>query len=417
MDGSTIIKQARKYLGENGKRFCNAYPLAWGSHWCCAFVWYVFNAAKASKLFYGGQKVAYVPTVQAWLKANCRKVSLKDAKAGDVVVFTWSGNGYNKEQGSRNHIGLIRGKGSAAQCYTIEGNTGTGNPTTSKVMERTRDAKYVYGIYRPNYAATYRIAFKARGGEGAMKTITVSRDEVITLPKNLFKRAGFKFAGWSVGKSDVITMKRFQIGKAKYKNKAQVKNLAQAGKTVVLYACWKGYGAEAAALWARRIAKDNSFAYGKGSGIWANGRNRAHQIGCYFCGTNRTGAKKAEKGSKWDKTYCCNPFVFAALCHGANMFAKCRGGDVNASYWTKLRVNDKPIYKTLGNNVKYADLKPGDIMCNGHHVKMFTGISKIKGYYLVTHAAREGWDKGSIRTDRVKGRIGSDYTALRYIGR
>ena len=420
MDGSTIVKQAKKYLGENGRRFCNAYPLPWGSLWCCVFLWYVFKQAKAGKYFYGGQKVAYVPTVQAWLKANCKHVSLADAMPGDVVVFTWSGKGYNKEQGSRDHIGLIRAKGTKDVCYTIEGNTGTGDPTTSKVMNRTRELKYIYAIYRPNYDDTYKIVFKARGGLGTMKTITVSRGETVQLPKNLFKRAGFKFCGWSVGKSDYVNMDSFQIGKPKYKNNAKVKDLAKAGGKVVLYACWKGYGAEAAALWARKIAKDNTYKYGADDHAnWYHKRDRAHQVGCPFCGTTITGPKKAKKGSRWEFTFCCNALVIAALTHGANLFKKCEGGSTSVAYWTKLKGPDgKPLYKKLGTNVKYSELKPGDILDKeGKHVKVFTGKSKIKGFYLVTHAAREGWDDKSIRTDRVKGRIGKEYTALRYIGR
>ena len=98
-------------------------------------------------------------------------------------------------------------------------------------------------------------------------------------------------------------MKRFQIGKVDFKNKASVKNLAKADQTVKLYACWKGCGPEAAALWVRKIARDNSFAYGADNHKnWYHGRDRAHQLGCYFCGTNVTGVKKAKKGSRWEKT-------------------------------------------------------------------------------------------------------------------
>lgn len=151
MTGNEIIKEARKYLGWNGKKFCNDYGMMFGNHWCCAFVWDIFRMAKASKLFYGGQKTAYVPTAQMWLAANCEHVSMKDAKPGDIIVFTWSGNGYNHEHGSRDHIGLIRKKGTASTAFTIEGNTGGTSPMNSKVMERERALQFVFGIYRPKY--------------------------------------------------------------------------------------------------------------------------------------------------------------------------------------------------------------------------------------------------------------------------
>ncbi|MBO7683825.1 MAG: InlB B-repeat-containing protein [Kiritimatiellae bacterium] len=45
----------------------------------------------------------------------------------------------------------------------------------------------------------------------------------------IFKRTGYKFAGWATKKN----------GKVAYKNKAKVKNLtATNGKTVTLYAVW-----------------------------------------------------------------------------------------------------------------------------------------------------------------------------------
>lgn len=156
MKGETIIQEAEKYLGYNGRKFCEDYPLPFGSHWCCAFVWDIFRMAGASDLFFDGKKVAYVPTATVWMQANYKKVSLKDARAGDVVVFTWSGNGYNKETGSRDHIGFVYQKGTEAKVFSIEGNTGAASPTKTTVMRRIREARYIYGIYRPSYDETIR---------------------------------------------------------------------------------------------------------------------------------------------------------------------------------------------------------------------------------------------------------------------
>lgn len=420
--GKDIVSRAEKYLGEGGSRFWKDYPLAKGQDWCCAYVWDIFRLAGASKLFYDGKKTAYVPTITVWLQGHCKKIAMKDSKPGDIVIFNWEGKGPNTERGSRNHIGICYKAGNSSYVYTIEGNTGGvgatpyARATSSKVMRRNREAKYIYGIYRPNYDQYYTIKFVGNNGKGEKAIKKVKVGEKITLPKNPFKRDGFKFVGWSVGKSDYINYDHFQIGKVKYKDKASVKNLAKADTIVKLYACWKGCGPEAAALWCRKIAKDNSFTYGEDNHKnWHNGRDRAHQIGCYFCGTNVTGVKKAKKGDRWEKTYCCNCFVMAALTHGANLFKKCAGGSTQADYWTKLKVNGKPLYKKLAKNVAYSTLRPGDIMCSGTHVKMFTGTSS-KGNMLVSHAAREGWDKNSVRTEKVEGRIGKDYMALRYIG-
>ena len=63
-----------------------------------------------------------------------------------------------------------------------------------------------------------------------MKAQTIKRGKSTALSANKFTRNGYKFAGWNT-KAD---------GKGKsYKNKAKVKNLTKAGKTVRLYAKWK----------------------------------------------------------------------------------------------------------------------------------------------------------------------------------
>ena len=60
-----------------------------------------------------------------------------------------------------------------------------------------------------------------------------------------------------------------------------------------------------AVAWAKAIANDNSFHYGSNPPT-------CYSRGCYFCGTN--GHKKGMQG--YDKTYCCNTFVFSAYAHG-----------------------------------------------------------------------------------------------------
>lgn len=151
MLGKDIIKTAAKYMGCGGTKFWKDYGLPKGSHWCACFVWDIFREAGASGLFFDGQKTAYVPTATMWLQANCKRIPIDKAQAGDIVVFTWQGTGYGKEHGSRDHIGFIEKNGSDKHVYTIEGNTGASSPSQTRVMRRIRDAKYVYGIYRPKY--------------------------------------------------------------------------------------------------------------------------------------------------------------------------------------------------------------------------------------------------------------------------
>lgn len=125
--------------------------------------------------------------------------------------------------------------------------------------------------------------------------------------------------------------------------------------------------------WAVSVARDNSFAYGTGA--------RAHHNGCYFCGTNINGPKKAKKGSQWEKTYCCNPFVHAAYAHGvgdATMLKACKqkkAAGLVVGDWTKFG------FKNIGlcKKIKFEDLKAGDVLLlKNSHVCMYTG-----GNYIV----------------------------------
>ena len=139
-----VVKQLKKHLGENGSYYWKKYGLASGTPWCCAAVSASFADAGAKKYFYDGKPVFYVPYAQEWLHKNAKHVKLSDVQCGDIVIFTWSGKGYNKEQGStRDHIGFARAASSGNKVFTIEGNTSNGI-----VAERTRDACYIYGIYR-----------------------------------------------------------------------------------------------------------------------------------------------------------------------------------------------------------------------------------------------------------------------------
>lgn len=149
--GNQIITEAKKYLGQGGSKFWTAYGMAPGN-WCAAFVWYVMKQAGASALYLDGQKSAWVPTVQEWLAKHCEKIPVKNAKPGDIIIFTWDGT-------SRDHIGFVVKKISDTVLETIEGNTGTNNYNTSEVEIRKRPASCIYGIYRPKYEEAKKVAY------------------------------------------------------------------------------------------------------------------------------------------------------------------------------------------------------------------------------------------------------------------
>lgn len=82
-----------------------------------------------------------------------------------------------------------------------------------------------------NFTSTYTIRFMKNGAKkGKMSKLSCDRESKVKLPTNKFVRSGYKFKGWSTKKN----------GKGKiYMNRARVKNLAKANKTIKLYACWK----------------------------------------------------------------------------------------------------------------------------------------------------------------------------------
>ena len=141
---SDVVKQLEKHLGKTGKYYWNKYGLSKGTPYCAAAVSASFADAGAKGFFCDGKAQFYVPTIQQWLHKHAKHVKLSDVKRGDIIIFTWSGNGYNKEQGAtRDHIGFARANSSGHTLHTIEGNTSGGI-----VDERERNYRYVYGVYR-----------------------------------------------------------------------------------------------------------------------------------------------------------------------------------------------------------------------------------------------------------------------------
>lgn len=163
--GEKLIKLAKKQLGNGGKKYWKSYGAPQGTSWCCIFMWWLFKEVGIPKAFYSGKKVAYVPTIQEWLERNCKHVKMANAKPGDIVIFTWDGDGYNDGiHSSRDHIGMIRKAGTSSVAYTIEGNTKNG-----VVAKRTRAVKWIMAIYRPNYPKAKRTIQKPKTKKPALK--------------------------------------------------------------------------------------------------------------------------------------------------------------------------------------------------------------------------------------------------------
>lgn len=268
---------------------------------------------------------------------------------------------------------------------------------------------------KPAAKPAFTVVFRGNGASGgSMKAQRIETGRKVRLTKNSFSRTGYRFAGWSTEQGKVISMKHFQLGKAKYRDRAWVKNLAGAGKTVTLYACWKGNGAQAACDWAKRIAADNRFNYGR--------KPIASRHGCYYCGTNGNKVRKSGGDKRYYRTYVCMTFVNAAYVHGANesrmrcTYAsnRCLDG------LSRLSTNKKDlghVFKSAGKP-KMAKLKPGDVLLAYKHGKNHTSMYIGGGKIAEATSGHGAWSKKSISVHTLSSSSYRWYDAvIRYRGK
>ena len=133
---------AKKDLGESCPVCCSMR-----NNCCCYFVAKSFKSAGNASLFYGGQMVTYCPNAIKWCKANLAQIPLFLAMPSDIVFFDWNGNNVP------DHIGFVDHRINDQEIRTFEGNT----TNRFVVAYQTRPAKYVLGIFRPHFKATYTI--------------------------------------------------------------------------------------------------------------------------------------------------------------------------------------------------------------------------------------------------------------------
>jgi len=77
--------------------------------------------------------------------------------------------------------------------------------------------------------SVYYVNYEANGGNGKMLTSLFGVDEKVTLLKNSFTRAGYKFLGWGLTAD----------GGAIYSDGSEVENLTSRNKVITLYAIWE----------------------------------------------------------------------------------------------------------------------------------------------------------------------------------
>ena len=107
--------------------------------------------------------------------------------------------------------------------------SGTSYAAGSSQSAKTMDKKDLYAQWEKQY---YTVHFdkNAADATGTMSDMTnVSPGVATPLPENKYTRKGYEFAGWSTKTT----------GYPQYKDKDNILDLAEAGKTATLYAVWK----------------------------------------------------------------------------------------------------------------------------------------------------------------------------------
>ena len=134
------LKIAEEYLDESCPKCCSMK-----NNCCCYFVCKVFKEAGNASLFYSGSMVTYCPNAIKWCKTQLAQIPPFLAMPSDVIFFDWNANNVP------DHIGFVDHRIDDTQIATLEGNT------TSKyvVARQVRPSKYVLGIFRPHFKASY----------------------------------------------------------------------------------------------------------------------------------------------------------------------------------------------------------------------------------------------------------------------
>ena len=162
-----------------------------------------------------------------------------------------------------------------------------------------------------------------------------------------------------------------------------------------------------ACAWAVAVAEDNSFHYGYGGD--------AHHGGCYFCNTQPS-VKHSFKD--WEKSYCCNPFVYSAFAHGGGdsyMLKRCEDGhNSDTGIFT-----DGKHFKEIGKPA-FSSLQKGDVLWwntgSKCHYALYLGDGKLAEASGGDDNKRnsEKWNH-SIRVRNISS-YGSFQHVSRYIG-
>ena len=376
-----LLKFAESFKGKGGAIFRSYCGLRSNDPYCCAYITYLFQKGGDSALFYGGKKVTYCPNAISWCRANLAMVPLYMALPSDIIFFDWQPNGIP------DHIGLVRERKSCDDIRTIEGNTSGGI-----VDYKTRPAKYVLGVYRPHFPATFDATKKlVIDGLAGYHTIAILQRALgVTVDgilgkgtvRALQKRAGTTQDGhWGAGTSRAV-QRMLGVKADGLFGPASVKALQKWCNDKVFPQRVEAW-VDKANAWARKISAEK-YHYVR----WESGIKATHT--CPIC----TG-RKFDNYFGWN----CIGYSFAVWAHGGKLGNRCSCGVISSGkggqwdrllkmsqseadkYATSLIGVPVTVIRNGGKAIPLSSLKAGDICClykNGtaEHIIYYMGNGK-----------------------------------------
>lgn len=160
LTGNEVIDKlnsiALSQKGNGGSKYWTAYGSG-ADEWCAMFVSWLFDQVGGIKKYIASKEAGAgdiprnsVPAgLGIWLEDECTDPSTVP-RAGDVILFTPTI--YPSDKYTSRHVGYVY-KVDDNKVYTVEGNSGTWDCTTSYVTVNEYDRKSctINGYYRPNY--------------------------------------------------------------------------------------------------------------------------------------------------------------------------------------------------------------------------------------------------------------------------
>lgn len=169
-----LLQVAISQLGNSGGKYRKFAGITSGPY-CESFVYWLFNANGCGSLLpWKGTQRTYCPDGIKWADKNLALIPPYIALPCDLIYFDWEKNG------RPNHVGIVEAKVSTGTIKTIEGNTSgkkNGKTVSGIVARKTRDTKYVQGVYRPHFAPSGLKRSKLKvDGEMGYKTVYMLQD-------------------------------------------------------------------------------------------------------------------------------------------------------------------------------------------------------------------------------------------------